>query len=96
MPLSRRLPKLKGFKRGYFKARANRYEVSLEELNVFAAGDTVSVDTLQEKKLVPAKAQAAEVKILGNGKLDKKLTVKDLAVTKSAKEQIEAKGGSVS
>lgn len=56
----------------------------------------MSLETLQELNLVPAKATAAEVKILGNGSLDKKISVQDLAVSESAKKQIEDKGGSVS
>jgi len=96
MPLSRRLPKLKGFRRAYFKSRANKVELSLTDLNDFKSGDTVSLESLQKMNLIPAKTSAKEIKILGNGTLDKKLTVKDIAVTASAKKQIEDKGGSVS
>ena len=87
MPLYRRLPK-----RG-FKCRSSKEIVALnlDVLEAFEDGSEVSVDTLIEKGIV--KDVADGVKILGNGELTKKLTVKANAFSESAKAKIEALGG---
>lgn len=89
--LAMRLPKLPGFK------NPNRVEyapVNLDRLNtVFSDGDTVSADTLVEKGII--KSTKTPVKVLGQGELDKKLIVKVDKVSASAKEKIEAAGGTV-
>jgi len=88
MPLVRKLPK-----RGFHNY--NRKEilpVNLESLNVFEDGAEVTVALLQEKGL--ANGRFDGVKILGSGNLEKKLTVKVNAFSASAKEKIEAAGGS--
>ena len=87
MPLVRKLPK-RGFK------NFNRKEilpVNLDALNVFDDGTEVTVELLQEKGLVNGRFDG--VKILGNGNVEKKLTVKVNAFSASAKEKIEAAGG---
>lgn len=87
MPLVRKLPK-RGFK------NINRKEVigvNLDALNVFEEGTEVTIALLQEKGLVNGRFDA--VKILGNGSVEKKLTVKVNAFSASAKEKIEAAGG---
>lgn len=90
MPLQRRLPKLKGFK------PRNRREfqlVNVEKLNVFADGELVSPETLEERGLI--REAAKDVKILGSGELERKLEVKAQAFTAGAISKIEARGGSV-
>jgi large subunit ribosomal protein L15 len=87
MPLVRRLPK-RGFK------NINRKEilpVNLEALNAFDDGAEVTVEVLQQKGLVNGRFDG--VKILGSGNMEKKLTVKANAFSASAKEKIEAAGG---
>ena len=87
MPLFRRMPK-RGFK------NINRKEyavVNLTELNKFEDGAVVSVAELTEAGIV--KNLKYGIKILGNGELNKKLTVKANKFSASAKEAIEAKGG---
>ena len=87
MPLTRRLPK-----RGFNNVFAKEYsEVNVAKLNIFEDGAEVTFETLVEKGL--ANKNADGVRILGNGKLEKKLTVKAHGITAGAKEKIEAAGG---
>ena len=88
-PLFRRLPKF-GFHNGSRKEYAI---VNLAQLNRFEDGVTVSPELLIESGLV--KKELDGVKILGNGELTKKLTVKAHKFSKSAKEAIEKAGGNV-
>lgn len=89
MPLQRRLPK-RGFNNIFAKELA---VVNIASLNAFENGDVVDAAALKAKGIV--KKELDGIKILGNGKLDKKLTVKVAAVSASAKEKIEAAGGAV-
>ncbi len=87
MPLYRRIPK-----RGF--TCINHKEIvaiNVSALNRFEDGAEVSVDTLIENGIV--KNPRDGVKILGNGELTKKLTVKANAFSKSAVSKIEALGG---
>lgn len=90
MPIYRRVPK-RGFSNYPFKKEYTL--VRLESLNRFEDGDNVCPDCLAERGII--KNACGFVKILGNGELTKKLVVKVHKITKSAKEAIEAKGGSV-
>ena len=89
MPLYRRLPK-RGFKNRNTKEIVG---INVSYLERFDNGATVTVDTLVESGII--KKVADGVKILGNGDITKKLTVKVNAVSKSAAEKIEALGGTV-
>ena len=87
MPLYRRLPK-----RGFTNRNTKEIvALNLSVLEVFDNGATVDVDALIEKGIV--KHPRDGVKILGNGELTKKLDVKVNAFSASAKEKIEALGG---
>lgn len=87
MPLYRRLPK-----RGFTNRNTKEIvALNLSVLEVFDNGATVDVDALIEKGIV--KDSRDGVKILGNGELTKKLDVKVNAFSASAKEKIEALGG---
>ena len=87
MPLVRKLPK-----RGFTNyTRKEILPVNLDALNVFEDGTEVTITLLQEKGLVNGRFDG--VKILGNGNVEKKLTVKVNAFSASAKEKIEAAGG---
>lgn len=93
MPLARRLPR-HGFNNTRFAVRYAIVNVStLEEF--FEAGDTVDEASLREKGLVKGHTHAG-VKILGDGELSKKLSVSADKVSGSAREKIEAAGGSIS
>lgn len=87
MPLQRRVPK-----RGFNNIFATEYViVNVSDLDVFENGAVVDTAALKEKGLV--KKTLDGVKILGNGEISKKLTVKAAAFSSSAKEKIEAAGG---
>ncbi len=87
MPLYRRIPK-----RGFTNRNSKQIVgINLDALEVFEDGMTVTVDTLMETGIV--KNPKDGVKILGNGDLTKKLTVKANAFSAGAKEKIEALGG---
>lgn len=67
--------------------------VNVEALNCFDDGATVDFALLKEKGLVKKKLDG--LKILGNGKLEKKLTIRANKFTKSAQKAIEEAGGTV-
>ena len=87
MPLYRRIPK-RGFKN---RNTMDIVAINVSALEVFDNGAVVDVDALIEKGIV--KNPRDGVKILGNGELTKKLSVKVNAYSASAKEKIEALGG---
>lgn len=87
MPLHRRLPK-RGFSAPFSRTFA---VVNVENLNAFAAGDTVTPEALTERGI--ARAQRSGVKVLGNGELKVALTVRAHAFSKSAQEKIAGAGG---
>ncbi|ABO48783.1 LSU ribosomal protein L15P [Desulforamulus reducens MI-1] len=87
MPLQRRFPK-RGFT-NIFKKQITA--INLDELNVFEAGTEVTPELLLEAGLI--KKVGDGVKILGDGILEKALTVKVHAFSKSAVEKITAAGG---
>lgn len=89
-PLIRRLPKLKGFKN---PNRLPFQVVNVERLNEFIDGTTVDLVALYENHLISRKNRP--VKILGDGEVTKKLTVKVDACSQSAKKKIEEKGGTL-
>jgi large subunit ribosomal protein L15 len=98
MPLDMRAPKLRGntsadaMPVGPFRTYSQ--PVNLRDLErVFEAGDTVDLDALVSKGLL--KNQKTDVKILGDGELTKKLTVTAHSFSATAREKIEAAGGSV-
>ena len=89
MPLHRRLPK-----RGFTNIFKKEYAVvNLSDLERFDNGATVDETALRQAGLV--KGQNDGIKVLGNGKLSKKLTVSATKFSASAKQAIEAAGGSV-
>jgi large subunit ribosomal protein L15 len=87
MPLYRRTPK-----RGFTNIWAKEFaEVNVEDLNRFEAGTVVTPELLREKGLV--KQVKDGVKILGEGNLEKNITVQAQRFSKSAIEKIESAGG---
>ena len=87
MPLYRRIPK-----RGFTNLFGTEYTaINVEELNRFEAGTEVTPELIVETGM--AKQVKDGIKILGNGTLEKALTVKAHKFSKSAIEKIEAAGG---
>ncbi len=90
MPMPRRIPK-RGFKN---PNRIEAFPINVATLDkTFDAGATVDLDALRAKGLVPKLAEF--VKILGEGELSKKLTIKAHAVSASAKDKVEKVGGTI-
>lgn len=87
-PLFRRLPK-----RGFSNARFKKVYavINLDDLNKFDEGAEITPELLKDMGLV--KKQLDGIKVLGDGTLEKKLTVKAHKFSKTAKEAIEKKGG---
>ena len=87
MPLARRTPK-----RGFNNIFAKPYEIiNLSALNAFEDGETVNAEALLAKGILN-KCEYG-YKVLGNGKVTKKVNVEASAFSASAKEAIEAAGG---
>lgn len=87
MPLHRRLPK-RGFTNIFKKVHA---VVNLSDLENFDNGATIDEAALRQAGLVKGKNDG--IKVLGNGKLSKKLTVQATKFSETARKQIEAAGG---
>ncbi len=88
-PIQRRLPK-RGFRNPFPLAVA---EVNIGSLEVFDTGATIDEALLRERGFVKGKAD--KLKILGDGELTKKLTVRAHAFSKSAAAKIEKAGGTI-
>ena len=87
LPLYRKLPK-----RGFHNKFATKYAiVNVSELNVFEDGAVIDINALLEKKIIRKAFDG--LKVLGNGDITKKLTVKASIFSATAKEKIEAAGG---
>ena len=86
-PLFRRLHK-RGFSNAAFKVRYA--SINVEELNIFNDGDVVTPELLKEKGII--KKQLDGIKVLGNGTLSKKLTIKAHRFSSSALAKIEESG----
>ena len=89
LPLYRKLPK-RGFKNRFAK---NYAIVNVADLNRFNDGDKITLATLIEAGIV--RKELDGLKVLGNGELTKKITVEAKIFSATAKEKIEAAGGSV-
>jgi large subunit ribosomal protein L15 len=89
MPLTRRLPK-RGFKNLF---RKDIIAVNIGALNKFPEGSVVDADRLVESGVI--KGAGDGIKLLGKGTINHSLTIKVNGVSRSAREKIEAAGGSV-
>jgi large subunit ribosomal protein L15 len=91
MPLQRRIPK-RGFTNAPFKKEYSI--VNLEDLNkIIENVDVITPEILLEKGII--KKIKDGVKILGNGDIKKSINIKTHAISKSARQKIESKGGKV-
>lgn len=89
MPLSRRLPK-RGFRNRF---RRDIVIVNISQLKVFPQGAVVDVNTLMSQGII--KKQGDGVKVLGKGEIGYPLALKVHMISASAREKIEAAGGSI-
>lgn len=88
-PLFKRLPK-----RGFTNVNRKDYAVvNVEDLNRFRKGSVVTIERLKEEGLI--KKEYDGIKILGNGKLEKSLTVQAHKFSKSAEQSIVEAGGKI-
>ena len=91
----KKLPKRRGYRFKSIQQKSLPIDLATLE-NIFASGDTVPVQTLKARNIVPRKLGGnITVKILGGGDLSKKLTIRGLDVSASAKAKIEKAGGAV-
>ena len=89
MPLYRRLPK-----RGFFNIFKTKIAVlNIKDLDRFEDGTTIDTDTLRDSGMV--KGRFDSVKILGTGEITKKFVLKNILISKTAREKIETAGGSI-
>ena len=89
MPIYRRLPK-----RGFFNIFKTKNAVlNLKDLDRFEDGTTIDIDVLREAGMV--KGRIDGVKVLGLGEATKKFSLKNILVSKTAKEKIESAGGTI-
>ena len=91
MPLIRKLPR-RGFNNKNFDKVYN--VINVEDLNVFEDNTVVTVELLKEKNII-SKIAPYGLKVLGNGKLEKALTVKANKFSKAAEKAIVEAGGSI-
>jgi len=89
MPLSRRLPK-RGFRNRF---RRDIVIINISQLKVFSQGSVVDVETLMSQGII--KKQGDGVKVLGKGDIGYPLVLKVHMISASAREKIEAAGGSI-
>lgn len=87
LPLYRRIPK-RGFKNAKFRTRYAT--INLDALNIFEDGALVTPAVLKEKGII--KNQLDGIKVLGNGKLTKKITIQANKFSESALEKINSSG----
>jgi len=89
MPIYRRLPK-----RGFTNIFKRQYAVlNIKDLDRFDDGAAIDMDVLRQVGLVKGKVDGA--KLLGNGDTQKKFALKDILVSKTAREKIESVGGTI-
>jgi large subunit ribosomal protein L15 len=93
--LIKRYPKLRGTKFKSWKQKPTIVNIEVLE-GKFNNLEIVSPKSLIEKNIIrKIKGRLPEVKILGQGKINKKLTIKDCKISKGAKEKIEKAGGKI-
>jgi large subunit ribosomal protein L15 len=98
-PISRRLPKLKGFTRAYFGSKVSNQPIQLSDLEAIAIEDKVTdfdVQTLVEYGLItPRYNKDLGIKVLFDKEISTKINIKNLQTSKKVKESIEKAGGTV-
>ena len=92
--LIKKIPKLRGYSFKSFRPRPAVLNVGA--LNIFEDGALVTVDELIKRGLInDSKSKVVRVKLLGDGALERKLTIEGLLLSGTAKEKIEKAGGTI-
>jgi large subunit ribosomal protein L15 len=96
-PLYRRLPKLRGIAGGMSAGLPDYVTINLSDLKKFVEGEEVSLESLQEKRILNLSGRSTKLplKVLGMGELKTPLTIKATAFSQSAKEKITGAGGKI-
>lgn len=90
MPMPRRVPK-RGFTN---RNRVEAFPINVSLLEtIFESGESVDIDVLRSKGIIPKMVDT--IKILGEGELTKKLTIKAHRASATAKDKVEKAGGSI-
>ena len=98
MPLYRRVPKLKGIAGGMGRGLTKHVTINLKTLSEkFSEGEEVTIQALKDKQIVDPSGHERDLglKILGDGDMAHALTITAESISASAKEKIEAAGGTV-
>lgn len=90
LPLSKRIPMWRG--KGRFKSLISCAELTLDDLNKIELTD-ITIDSLKLNRIIDRRFK--KVKVINKGKLNKKVNLKGIAVSASAKKEIEALGGTI-
>ena len=93
--LSKRLPFLRGLGNSNIAFRDNYAVVNIAELDVFEANAQVTPETLAEQGLITRNESRGLLKILGNGDVDRVLTIRAHKVSAGARAKVEAAGGTI-
>jgi large subunit ribosomal protein L15 len=96
-PLYRRLPKLRGIAGGMSAGLPDYVTINLSDLKNFVEGEEVSLESLQERRILNLSGRSTKLplKVLGMGELKTPLTIKATAFSQSAKEKIAGAGGKI-
>ncbi|MBN2016150.1 uL15 family ribosomal protein [Candidatus Dojkabacteria bacterium] len=96
----RSIPKLKGIgkrsaRRGYAKVKIKDYVLNVSDLDRFKDGTVVDLSFLKKEGIADIRTKKVSVKILGRGDLARKVTLRGLKVSETARKKIEKAGGKV-
>lgn len=93
--LIKRYPKLRGYRFKGFRLKPTHINIEILERK-FKTGDTITPQVLLKEKIISKiKGRIPKVKILGKGKLTKKITIENCGVSKGAREKIKQAGGRI-
>lgn len=95
MPLSRRLPKLKGFSRGFATMNRKHFTLQLSEVAAAVEGDVVNVESLVTAGLLRNFSKKLSLKIVFDEDINRALTIESIPMSASAKTAVEKAGGKV-
>jgi len=82
--------------RGYFKSSINRIVLNVSDFNRLKDGTVVNYQFLQKMGILKGKSKKFEIKVLGRGDIERRITIKGLSVSRKAREKIVKQGGKVS